>query len=767
MPDKATTPLPDAEPPRRLSALERSEPPTQAVGAKAVINSLKQVRNQSGLVRGTKALLRANQKGGFDCPSCAWPDPDGKRSSFEFCENGTKAIATEATTKRADADFFARHDTLELGGWSDLELNDAGRLTEPMLLDRGATHYRPIGWDEAFKLIAEELNACSSPHDAIFYTSGRTSNEAAFLYQLFVRQFGTNNLPDCSNMCHESSGAALKQTVGIGKGTVTLEDIEHTDCLMVIGQNPGTNHPRMLTSLEQTVKNGGRIVSVNPLLETGVKAFAHPQKLSGLMGKATPLQSLHVPVRINGDLPFVKGLLKCVLEAEAKSPGAVVDQNFVKDHTAGYEELIEHLADISWEDLTSQSGLSETQIREAAEVFINAEECITCWAMGLTQHHNAVETIRELANLHLLTGKIGRPRSGLCPVRGHSNVQGDRTMGIWERPPEPFLAKLDAEFGFTSPREFGYDVVEAIKAMYEGKARVLFCLGGNFLSATPDTHFTADALRRCPLTVQVSTKLNRSHLVTGKRAIILPCRGRTEVDEQNGKAQFVTVENSMGVVHSSEGKLSPASEQLLSEVNIVARLAAATLGARSSVPWAELESDYDRIRERIERVIPGFDRFNVKIHQPGGFYLPNGVKERRWDTKTGKANFTVNPLSPLTLEPGQLLLQTFRSHDQFNTTIYGNDDRYRGIANERRVIFMNREDMAERSLSAEQAVNITSHYAGETRTAELFLVVPYDMPRGCTAAYYPEANVLVPIASTANISHTPAYKSVVVTVEAA
>jgi molybdopterin-dependent oxidoreductase alpha subunit len=754
----------DPEPPRKLLRLTQSAPPDKAVGATAVLNSMRQIQAQSGMVRGTQALLRANQKGGFDCPSCAWPDPDDERSSFEFCENGAKAIATETTRKRADRELFAQNSIADLARWSDFELNDAGRLTEPMVLDANATHYRPISWDDAFALIADELNQ-TKPDEAIFYTSGRASNEAAFLYQLFVRQYGTNNLPDCSNMCHESSGAALKMTIGIGKGTVTLQDIETTDCVMIIGQNPGTNHPRMLTSLEKTVKNGGRIVSVNPLLETGVKAFAHPQKLSGLLGQATPLQSLHVPVRINGDLPFIKGMLKCVLAAEAANPGSVVDRTFIEQHTEGYEALVANLETISWEDIAHQSGLTKAQISEAADVFIQAEEAITCWAMGLTQHHNAVETIQEIVNLHLITGKIGRSRSGLCPVRGHSNVQGDRTMGIWERPPAPFLDKLDAEFGFEAPREFGYDVVESIEAMHGGKARVFCALGGNFLSASPDTHYTGEALRKCALTVQVSTKLNRSHLITGQRALILPCLGRTETDLRGEQPQFVTVENSMGVVHSSEGKLSPASPQLMSEVAIICCLAAATLGARSDVPWAEFAQDYNLIRERIERVVPGFEKFNLRIHQPGGFYLPNGVKERRWDTRSGKARFTVNPLKPLKVEADQLVLQTFRSHDQFNTTIYGNNDRYRGIANERRVIFLNREDMRERGLEPKQPVDITSHFNGETRTAELFLAIPYDTPKGCAAAYYPEANVLVPIKARAHISQTPTSKSIIVTVQ--
>lgn len=759
-------PLPDAEPPRELEHLERGEPKAKAVGLPAVVSSLQHANHQAGAVRGMKALLKLNQKGGFDCPSCAWPDPDDERSSFEFCENGAKAVATEATKKKVDPDFFAQYSVAELAEKSDFWLNDAGRITQPMVLSAGDTHYRPISWEKAFDLMAEKLNAAANPNDAIFYTSGRTSNEAAFLYQLFIRQYGTNNLPDCSNMCHESSGAALSMTVGIGKGTVTLEDIENTDCVMVIGQNPGTNHPRMLTSLEKTVKNGGTIMSVNPLRETGLRAFAHPQTVSGVMGKATLLASLHVPVKINGDLPFLKGMLKCVLEAETKQPGSAVDHEFIKTYAKGYEEFKTALDQVSWEEITTGSGLSEEQIREAAEVFLNAPEAITCWAMGLTQHHNAVHTIQEVINLHLITGKVGRPRSGLCPVRGHSNVQGDRTMGIWEMMPEAFHQKLDQEFGFTSPREHGYHTISAIEAMHEGKCAFFLGMGGNFLSAAPDTHYTAEALRRCGLTAHVSTKLNRAHLVTGETALILPCLGRSEADHQTSGEQFVSVENSMGIVHQSQGRLSPASDDLLSEVAIVCRLAQATLKGKYNTPWADFEQNYDLIRERIERVIPGFDNYNQRVRQPGGFYLPNGVKERKFNTRSGKAEITVNPLEPLKLEPGQLLLQTFRSHDQFNTTVYGLNDRYRGIKHERRVIFLNPEDMEERGLKPEQPVDITSHFEGETRTAELFLAIPYDTPHGCAAAYYPEANVLVPIRSKARLSETPASKSVIVTVKA-
>ncbi|MBC2602685.1 FdhF/YdeP family oxidoreductase [Puniceicoccus vermicola] len=757
---------PDAEPPRKLLNLERGAPKEKAVGRKAVTNSLKHLHGQAGTKRSAQALYRLNQKGGFDCPSCAWPDPDDERSRFEFCENGAKAVATETTRKRIGAEFFEKYSVTELAEQSDYWLNDVGRLTTPMVLEKEASHYRPISWDDAFSLIAEELQSLDSPDEAAFYTSGRASNEAAFLYQLFARQFGTNNLPDCSNMCHESSGSALTETIGVGKGTVTLEDIEKTDCLMIFGQNPGTNHPRMLSSLEKTVQNGGKIISVNPLFETGLKAFSHPQKLSGILGKATPLASQHLPVRLNGDLALLKGMLKCILENEATSPGGVIDQKFIAEHTCGYEAMVDDLEKVSWSTIVEQSGLSEEEIRRATRTFTESEEAITCWAMGLTQHRNSVATIREVVNLHLITGKIGRPRSGLCPVRGHSNVQGDRTMGIWEKMPESFLQTLENVFDFQAPREHGYDTVDAIRAMHAGQVQVFFGLGGNFLSASPDTHYTAAALRKCRLTVQVSTKLNRGHLVTGDRALILPCLGRTETDLQASGPQFVTTENSMGVIQSSEGRLEPASPDLLSEPAIICRLARATLGERSTTPWESFEENYDRIREKIEAVVPGFEDFNQRARRKGGFYLPNGVKERVFETDSGKAEFSINPLSPIQLEEGQLLLQTFRSHDQFNTTIYGNNDRYRGIQNERRIIFMNREDMKERNLVAEQPVNITSHFQGVERTAELFLVIPYDTPKGCAAAYYPEANVLVPVESAAETSQTPTSKSIVITVAA-
>ncbi|HET9449773.1 MAG TPA: FdhF/YdeP family oxidoreductase, partial [Aggregicoccus sp.] len=729
-----------------------------------VVSSLKHAWGEAGPVRGTRLLLNLNQEHGFDCPGCAWPDPHGHRSAAEFCENGAKAVAEEGTKARVTPDFFARHSVAELSAQSDLWLGKSGRLTHPMVLDAGATHYRPIAWDEAFALVAEDLNTLSSPHEACFYTSGRTSNEAAFLYQLFVRQLGTNNLPDCSNMCHESSGTALTETLGIGKGSVTLEDFEKAEAIFVIGQNPGTNHPRMLGALEAAARRGCEIISVNPLPEAGLNRFRHPQHLRGIIGPGTALNSQWLQVRINGDVALLQGLGKALLEAEARAPGTVVDRAFVESRTLGFEAYARNLARRHWAELEEQSGVSRAQLLQAAEVLQRSKATIFCWAMGLTQHKNAVGNIQEIVNLLLLRGSIGKPGAGVCPVRGHSNVQGDRTMGIWERPRPEFLDALERELGFSPPREHGLDTVGAIKAMHAGAVKVFFALGGNFLSATPDTEVTAQALRRTRLTVQVSTKLNRGHLVTGRRALILPCLGRTERDLQQGGAQFVTVENSMGVVHASRGTMPPASEFLKSEPDIVASLARATLGARSRVDWAGLVEDYDRIRELISRTIPGFEDFNRKVRQSGGFALPNAVREGRFTTPTGKGHFTVHPLPKLHLEPGQLLMMTIRSHDQYNTTLYGMDDRYRGIKNGRRVVLLHPEDIKAQGFEAGQTVDLTSHFQGEVRTARAFVVVPYNLPRRCAATYFPEANVLVPLDSVAEGSRTPTSKSVVIRV---
>ncbi len=755
----------NAQPPEILTGLHKGEAKKSAGGTPAVLSSFKHVFGQAGVVKGTRLLAHLNQKKGFDCPSCAWPDPDEERSVVEFCENGAKAIASEGAKKRITAAFFEKYSVAELSRQSDYWFEQQGRLTEPMVLRRGLEHYEPISWDEAFTLVAGELNGLDSPDEAIFYTSGRTSNEAAFLYQLFVRQFGANNLPDCSNMCHESSGTALKSTIGVGKGTVTLEDIHNAQFILVAGQNPGTNHPRMLTALQKAVRNGARILALNPLAEAGLAAFAHPQEARGLLGLSTPLAKRFLQVKINGDLAFFKGVCRAILELEEKNPGAVLDHEFIAEHTFGFEEFKTAALRLGWAEIIEGSGLTREEIDLAARMFVENERIITCWAMGLTQHKNAVAIIREIVNLHLLRGAIGKPGAGLCPVRGHSNVQGDRTMGICEEMPDSFFDALGREFSFQPPRRRGFNTVESIRAMREGRAKVFFAMGGNFLSASPDTEYTAQALRNCSLTVQVSTKLNRSHLITGQQALILPCLGRSELDIQSTGQQFVTVENSMGIVHQSRGQMTPASGHLLSEPMIVTRLARAVLGDQSKVDWEKLGADYGLIRDAIERVIPGFEHYNRRMIENGSFYLPNGAKERKFATPEGKAVFTVSPLETLKIEPGQLLLTTIRSHDQFNTTIYGLDDRYRGIRSERRVIYLNKEDMRERGLAPEQPVDITSYFEGEQRVGRLFLAVPYDIPKGCAAAYFPEANVLVPVGSTAAESHTPASKSIVISVE--
>lgn len=754
-------PPPEGTCPLEPDAPRLGRPHAAAAGLPAVVSALAHAWGEAGIIRGTRALALLNQHSGFDCPSCAWPDPDGDRSFAEFCENGAKAVAWEADTRRADRHFFARYSVEELARQSDYWHGQQGRLTEPMVLRPGASHYEPISWDDAFALVAAELNALASPDEAVFYTSGRTSNEAAFLYQLFVRQFGTNNLPDCSNMCHESSGAALGQTLGLGKGTVTLADFERTELILILGQNPGTNHPRMLTALQKAKRNGARIVAVNPLAEAGLLAFRNPQEVRGLLGIGTPLADVYLRVRVGGDAALLQGLMKALLARDA------IDRDFVATYTEGLEALRDHLASVSWDFVTEQSGISREAIEQVAGLLAATDRIIACWAMGLTQGPNAVGTIRDLVNLMLLRGAVGRPGAGLCPVRGHSNVQGDRTMGIYEKPSAAFLDALAREFGFDPPRHPGYDTVEAIRAMRDGRAKVFFALGGNFLSATPDTAATAAALRNCRLTAHVSIKLNRSHLVTGRTALILPCLGRTEIDRQASGPQFVTTENSMGVVQKSEGRLPPASPHLLSEPMIVARLAVATLGNRSRVDWLGLAADYDRIRDHIARVVPGCEDYNRRVRQPGGFYLPNGPRERRFPTDTGKARFTVNPLPEQRLEPGQLLLMTVRSHDQFNTTVYGLDDRYRGIYGGRRVVFLNPEDVRERGLGSGDLVDLVSHFRGQTRVAPGFRVVEYDIPRGCAAAYFPEANVLVPLDSTAAVSNTPTSKHIVITVRRA
>lgn len=746
------------------AGLEVSEPKTWAAGVPGVTAALRHAHAEMGVRRTALTLLRVNQKQGFGCPGCAWPEGD-HRHAAEFCENGAKAVAEEATARRVTREFFAEHGVEELAGRSDHWLGQQGRLTEPMVKRAGSGHYEPVSWDEAFGLLASELNALDSPDEAVFYTSGRTSNEAAFAYQLFARAFGTNNMPDCSNMCHESSGSALTETIGIGKGSVLLEDLYRADLIFVVGQNPGTNHPRMLSALERAKKEGARVIAVNPLPEAGLMRFRNPQRASGMAGRGTVLADRFLQIRLNGDLALFQALNRMLLESDA--PGAL-DREFLDAHAHGFEAFREHALGLDWDDVLEATGLTREQIAATLGDVLAAERIVVCWAMGLTQHRNSVPTIREIVNFLLLRGNIGRPGAGVCPVRGHSNVQGDRTMGIWERPKPAFLDALAAEFGFEPPREHGLDTVGAIRAMRDGRAKVFLGMGGNFVRATPDSAVTEAALRRCRLTAQVSTKLNRSHAVTGEVALILPTLGRTERDVRGTGPQIVSVEDSMGMVHASRGRLAPASGDLLSEVSIVCRLARAALPG-SDIGWEAMERDYDVIRDHVSRVVPGFEDFNARLREPGGFTLPHAPRdERRFPTATGKANLTVNELRVLRVPEGRLLLQTLRSHDQYNTTVYGLDDRYRGIKAGRRVVLVNPADLDRLGIADGAAVDLVSEWPdGAERRAPAFRAVSYPTAPGCAAAYFPETNVLVPLDSTAEISNTPTSKSVVVRLEPA
>ncbi len=762
-----------AQPPEVFTGLRLEARMKIAAGVQAVIKSMEFNWGEAGVSRGTHGLLKMNQKDGFDCSSCAWPDPDEHRSVAEFCENGAKATASDADDKAAGPAFFAQHSLADLSRMSDRDQNNAGRLTHPLVKRPGGTHYEPIEWPEAFELIGQELNALASPDEAAFYTSGKVPNEPAFLFQLFAKQFGTNNLPDCSNMCHESSGAALSPTLGLGKGSVTLNDIHEAEVILIIGQNPGTNHPRMLTALQIAKRNGAKIISVNPLIEAGLNHFKNPQDfmnplkaLGVLLGDGTTITDVFLQVRVDGDMALLRGIMKHLFEAEDRNPGQVVDHAFVNEFTTGFAGFEHNIRDTSWEDIEQISGIDRAQLLEAANLLATKQKIITCWAMGVTQQRQGVQTIQEIVNLHLMKGAIGKPGAGTCPVRGHSNVQGDRTMGVWEQPTKAFQDALAKEFHFTPPYEHGFDTVETIKAMYHGKLKVFFSLGGNLLAAGPDTELIADGMRKQNLTVFVGTKLNRGHLVTGNTSLLLPCFTHSDIDMQKSGHQMTSCENSMGVVSQNRGVLVPLPGQMMSEVAILAGVAIATLGPdRTDVAdWVAMTENYDVIRDHVARVIPGFEKFNEKLRKPGGFYLPNGPRERKFTTQNGKANFTTTELEKYTLEPGQLVLMTVRSHDQFNTTIYEYNDRYRGIHGERRVLFMNREDVASRGLKAKDLIDITSHFEGEQRTIEKFIVVPYDIPKGNVAAYFPEANALVPIASVAKTSNTPTSKYVVVTV---
>jgi molybdopterin-dependent oxidoreductase alpha subunit len=720
---------------------------------------------KAGIVRGLTALRHVNQRGGFDCPGCAWPEDAHHRKRAEFCENGAKALADEATRRRIGAPFFARWSLEELAKKSDRWLNAQGRLVQPMVRRPGAQHYEPIAWDQAAQLIGAELNALGSPDQAVFYASGRTSNEAAFLYQLFARRFGTNNLPDSSNMCHESSGRGLTEVIGSGKGTVSLDDFELADAIFIFGQNPGSNHPRMLATLQHAKRRGARIVTINPLAETGLKRFRNPQELSGYLTAGTRLADLHLPVRVNGDVALLKGLCKAMLEHESARPGSVLDLEFIAEYATGFEAFAADIRATDWAQITRVSGVAEDLIREAAEIAMHAHATICCWAMGMTQHRNAVANVQEMINFLLLRGNMGRPGAGACPVRGHSNVQGDRTMGITVRPSAALLDALRREFGFTPPEQHGLDAVDALRAMQRGQIRVFVALGGNYAGAMPDSRATADALMKCRLTVQISTKLNRSHIAAGESALILPALGRTEADMQATGSQFVTCENSMGVVAPSRGRLAPAGPDLKSEVRIVADIADATLGQERDIDWRRFADNYAVIRESIASVIPGFENFESRLANDGQIVLPHAVRDsRRFDTPSGRAVFTKHDIRELRVEPGRYLMTTIRSHDQFNTTVYSNIDRYRGIYQSRRVVFMNPRDLETADLAAGEEVVLTSYFAGEERCVDGFRVVPYSIPSGCVATYYPESNPLIPALQVAELSNTPAYKSVLISI---
>ncbi|MGW4182202.1 FdhF/YdeP family oxidoreductase [Streptomyces albidoflavus] len=747
--------------------LSVTPPKTWATGVPAVTHALEYALGQTSVRRTALTLLNINQAKGFDCPGCAWPEPaPGKRHRNEYCENGGKHIADEATSRRVTAGFFREHSIAELDAKSDYWLNQQGRLTEPMVKRPGATHYEPVGWDEAFGILADELRSLASPDEALFYTSGRLNNEAAFLLQLFARAYGTNNLPDCSNMCHESSGSALGETLGIGKGSVSLDDIHEADLVFVVGQNPGTNHPRMLSALEETKRNGGQVVAVNTLPEAGLMRFKHPQKARGVIGRGTEIADQFLHIRAGGDLALFQALNLLLLEAEDEAPGTVLDHAFIASDTTGFEAFAEHARKTRWEDVLEATGLTREEIEEVHRRVLAGRKVIVCWAMGLTQQKHGVPSIREIVNFLLLRGSIGRPGAGVCPVRGHSNVQGDRTMGVWERMPQEFLDALGREFSFTPPAHHGLDAVDSIRAMRDGRASFFLGVAGNFVRATPDSEVTEAALRRCRLTAQISTKLNRSHTVCGETALILPTLGRSDRDVQEGGLQFYTVEDSMSEVHASRGRLAPASPHLLSEVAIISRLARRTLGDEPAIPWEEFERDYGTIRDRISRVIPGFEEFNARVDRPGGFTLPNPVNQGVYPTPSGKAVFTRNEFTMLRAPEGHLILQTLRSHDQWNTVPYAMNDRYRGIHNARRVVLVNPADLAALGLADRDLVDLVGVWEdGRERRAPAFRVVSYPTSPGSAAAYYPETNVLVPLDSVADISNCPTSKGVVVRLE--
>ncbi|WP_109302721.1 FdhF/YdeP family oxidoreductase [Aquimarina sp. AU474] len=750
--------------PNDFTGIKLEEPADYAAGLPAVKVALQHAFSEMGVLKSFRALSHMNQKEGFDCPGCAWPDPEKPSRLGEYCENGVKALAEEATHKKVDKDFFAKYSVEELSRWSDFEIGKSGRITEPMVLRSDKVNYEPISWKEAYALIAKELHELNSPNEAAFYTSGRSSNEAAFLYGLFVRAFGTNNMPDCSNMCHESSGVALNETLGIGKGSVKLEDFDQAEVVIVMGQNPGTNHPRMLSALQKCKENNGKVISVNPLEEAGLIRFKNPQEVKGVLSSGTSLTDIHLQVKINQDVSLLKLIIKklAILDKERAN---VFDHKFIERYTNGYDNLLNDVKNYSNDKLLELCGVKEELVNEVVELIANKEKIIICWAMGLTQHKNGVENIKECVNLLLLKGSLGKPGSGTCPVRGHSNVQGDRTVGIMHHVSPVLNESIEKTFGFTPPNKEGLDTVHAIKAMYDRKVKVFMALGGNFLSAASDTLYTAQALQNCDLTVQVSTKLNRTHLVTGKTALILPTIGRSELDIKNGQPRFFTVENSMGKVHQSKGLMKPASDNLISEPEIIGGIADTYFNSDHVVNWKELSEDYKLIREKIENVIKGFDDINTRS-KGSGFYLPNNVRDLDFDKLPNqKAQFSICDLPKHEVAENEFILMTIRSHDQFNTTIYGLDDRYRGIYNERRIVMMNKNDMIRYDLNALDVIDLISNYDNKERKAINFLVVPYNIPQGNLAAYFPETNVLVPYDHFADKSHTPISKSIIIQID--
>ncbi len=707
-----------------------------------------------------------NKKDGFDCMSCAWPDPDHRKMA-EFCENGAKALTAEATRVTVPTRFWAQHSIRDLLTKSEYWLGQQGRLVEPVYKPAGQDHYEPVSWERAITIIADKLKGLDSANEAAFYTSGRTANETAFVYQLFARAFGTNNLPDCSNMCHESTGAAMGETIGIGKNTIAYDDFAKADLIIIMGQNPGTNHPRMLTTLEEAKEAGAQIVAVNPLLEAGLQRFKNPQTIKGILGSGTGIADQYLQIRLGGDGWLMKAISKRVLEAEAANPGKVLDTAFLDEHCDGLAELKEHLAGLDEQAVLEATGLTAAQIDELAARYIEADKVIITWAMGLTQHAEAVPNIKEIINLLLLRGNIGKPGAGASPIRGHSNVQGDRTMGIWEKMPPAFLDAIKEEFGFDPPREDGVDSVQAIRGMREGTIKVWIALGGNLVSAISDTATAETAFQHTEMTVQISTKLNRNHAVIGDEALILPTLGRSDIDLQASGPQFLSVEDSVCAVHATKGRVEPIAPTLLSEVSIVTRLATAVLGDKVSINWTGFEENYDLIRDHISRVVNGCANYNQLIRQDGGFILPHGPRDSRtFPTPSGRAQLTVNELTFVKCPPGRLLLQTVRSHDQFNTTIYSLDDRYRGIKNGRHVIFVHPEDLVTLGLKDGDLVDVHSEWTDHVdRVVRQFRVVSFATSRGCAAAYFPEANPLVPLDQTAEGSNTPVSKSMVVRLE--